>query len=95
MELEFKHEPQGNGGVITLFENSAKAGEISYVWAGDDKIIIDHTETFEGYAGKGYGRMLVEQTVAFAEGKGVKIVPVCSYAKRVLSGDNRYREIVY
>lgn len=94
MDLKFKHEPQGNGGVITLFENSVKAGEISYVWTGSDKIIIEHTEAFEGFAGKGYGRMLVEQTVAFAEGKDVKIVPVCSYAKRVLSGNNKYKEII-
>ncbi|MDL2327130.1 N-acetyltransferase [Ruminococcaceae bacterium OttesenSCG-928-A11] len=54
-------------------------GEIEYMNGGNNDIYATHTEVFKGFEGKGYARTLLETLVAFAEGKGLKIVPVCPY----------------
>jgi predicted GNAT family acetyltransferase len=68
-------------GVFSLMDEDRKAGEITYTWAGEDKLIIDHTEVFEGFEGKGIGKQLVMMVVEMAREKGIKILPLCPYAK--------------
>ncbi|MES2799966.1 MAG: GNAT family N-acetyltransferase [Bacteroidota bacterium] len=93
--ITFKHEEDGKKGKFTILENDLPAGEMTYVWAGDAKFIIDHTETYEGFNGKGYGKMLVLHGVEFAKEKGVKILPLCPYAKKVMEADSGLKEMIF
>lgn len=45
-----------------------------------DRMHLIATYTPPKYRGKGIARMLVEEALRFAEEKGLKIVPICSYA---------------
>lgn len=92
--MEFKHEENGSQGKIILLENGNHAGEIHYILAEDNKIIIDHTETFEGFSGKGYGRKLVEKAAEFAKNKGFKIIPSCSYARSEMQNDPEMSQLI-
>lgn len=93
--LTFKHEEDGRRGKFTLLENEVPAGEMTYVWAGTTKFIIDHTETFENFGGKGYGRKLVMKGIEYAREKEVKIVPLCPYAKKVMEEDEELRAMIF
>lgn len=93
--IDIKQEEDEGRGVFTLLENGSPAGELSYVWAGDNKFIIDHTETFDGFSGKGYGKELVMKAIAYAREKQVKILPLCPYAKKVMEKDPTFHEIVF
>lgn len=93
--ITFKHEEDGRKGKFTILENEIPAGEMTYVWAGDSKFIIDHTETYEGFNGKGYGKMLVLHGVEYAKQKGVKILPLCPYAKKVMEADPALHEMIF
>lgn len=95
MNISFKQEEDEKRGKFILLEDSREAGEISYVWAGEDKFIIDHTETFEGFSGKGYGKKLVLHAIAYAQSKNVKIVPLCPYAKKVMSNDEQLKSMIF
>ena len=52
-----------------------KEAKMTFVFAGEDTIIIDHTEVNPGYNGKGFGNKMLEKIVAFARDNQIKIIP--------------------
>lgn len=81
--MEITHRLIGNKGLFLALEGDQKIGEMTYSVAGADKIIIDHTEGFPGSEGKGVGKQLVMAGVAHARAHGLKIIPLCPFAKMV------------
>lgn len=65
-----------------------------YVWAGADKMIIDHTEVNEAYEGRGLGKQLVHAAVEYARANTVKIIPLCPFAKGVFDRVEAYRDVL-
>ncbi len=93
--ITFKQEENDNRGIFLIFEDDKPAGEMTYVWAGEDKFIIDHTEVYEGFNGKGFGKDLVMKGVAYAREKGVKIMPLCPYAKSVFDKTESIKDVLF
>lgn len=79
--INVKQSDNGIKGKFEIFDNDVPAGEITYIWAGENKFIIDHTEVFEGFNGKGYGKELVFVAAEFARDENKKIIPLCPFAK--------------
>ena len=93
--ITFQQEVNGSKGRFVILERGTPAGEMTYVWAGDTKIIIDHTETYEGFSGKGYGKQLVMEGVRFAREKEIGIMPLCPYAKKVMERDASLHDLIF
>lgn len=91
----FEHEEDGRRGKFTILKDGVPAGEMTYVWAGENKFIIDHTEAHEQFEGNGYGKKLVMKGVEYAREKGVKILPLCPYAKRVMEADESLHDVLF
>lgn len=62
-------------------EDTQEAGVMTYVWAGPDKFIIEHTIGNPEF--KGVGMKLLDKAVAFAHEKNLKIIPLCPFAKKM------------
>ena len=71
-----EQEDNGKKGRYVIYVEEQFAGEMTYTWAGDTKLIIDHTAIEERFAGKGLGKLLVMKAVDFARTKGFKILPL-------------------
>ena len=56
-----------------------------------EQMVIDHTQVFDGYEGQGIARQLVKAVVDFARANNRTILPVCSYAKAVLTRSEEYQ----
>lgn len=67
---------------------------MTFVFAGNDKIIIDHTEVNPGNEGKSYGKKMVKKAVEFAREKGIKIIPLCQFAKSVFDKTPDFRDVL-
>lgn len=80
-------------GRFVIHENDEFAGEMTYTWAGKDKIIIDHTGVLEEHGGKGLGKKLVMEAVGFARDNKIKILPLCPFAKRVLDKEE-FKDVI-
>lgn len=52
MAMEIQHDMQAQKGVFYIQGADKRSAEMSYVWAGTTKIIIDHTEVGEELKGK-------------------------------------------
>lgn len=93
--VEIKREDDGVKGKFLLFYNDSEAGYMTYNWAGDDKIIIDDTFVKKEFGGKGLGKKLVLAAVDYARDFNIKIIPVCPFAKSVLTKDKELADVLY
>ncbi len=91
---EVKHDDNPKNGVFRLSEEGVEAGLMTYTWAGDTRFIIDHTEIYPQYEGKGYGKQLVSAAVEFAREKQVRIVPLCPFAKLIFAKNPKFRDVL-
>lgn len=56
--------------------------------------VIPHTEVDPAYGGQGIARRLIEEIIAAARREGRKIVPVCSYAAKMMRGKDEYSDVL-
>ncbi|WKS96004.1 GNAT family N-acetyltransferase [Riemerella columbina] len=92
--ISFKQTNNEKNGQFEIFFDGHPAGLMTYTWAGADKFIIDHTEISEAYNGKGFGKELVLQAVDFARKEGVKIIPLCPFAKATFQKTEEIRDVL-
>ena len=60
----------------------------------DGRWVITHTEVDLAYGGQGIARKLVEALIEAARSSGAKIVPVCSYAEKMMRGKEAYADVL-
>ncbi len=70
-------------GFFKATEDEKEAGRMTYSWAGENRIIIDHTEVSPEFKGKNVGKQMVLAAVDFARKNNIKILPLCPFAKSV------------
>jgi hypothetical protein len=91
--MEIKKIDDGKNGAFIAMENETEAGKVTFVWAGEDKIILDHTEVESEFSGQGVGKKMVMAAVEFAREKNLKIIPLCPYAKSVFDKDPEIADV--
>ncbi len=67
---------------------------MTFVFAGSNKIIIDHTEVNPGNNGKGFGKKMVTAAVEMAREKNLKIIPLCPFAKSVFDKTEAFKDVL-
>lgn len=92
--MNIQQNDNGKKGAFYIEQEGETLAEMTYVWAGAEKFIIDHTEVSERLAGKGAGKQLVAAAVNFAREKGVKIFPLCPFAHSVFDKVAEYKDVL-
>jgi len=67
---------------------------MTYTWAGEDKLIIDHTHVEDELRGQSVGRKLLDQLVKMARDKNIQIIPLCPFAKSVFDKDSTIHDVL-
>jgi predicted GNAT family acetyltransferase len=92
--MEITRNDDGKKGSFNASENGINAGEMTYVWAGPEKMIIDHTGVEPEFNGKGVGKKMVLEAVAYAREKHIKILPLCPFAKSVFDRNEDLHDVL-
>lgn len=92
--MEILQKDDGKKGMFYIEQNQEIVAEMTYVWAGDAKIIIDHTEVDESLKGKNIGKQMVAKVVEFAREKSIKIMPLCPFAKSVFDKVKEFQDVL-
>ena len=71
-----------------------QVGEMTYQCPTPQRMIIDHTRVFDGFEGRSIARQMVLASVDFARAHSRQIVPVCSYARTLLTHTDEYKDIL-
>lgn len=74
-------------------DESNALAKITFIYK-DNNLVIEHTIVSDALKGQGVARTLVDAVVAFAKEENLKIIPVCDYAKKVLTQDETYRDVL-
>ena len=77
--MEIIRKDSGHEGAFIAVDNGMEMGEMTYLWRGNNRIVIDHTGVDPEYEGQGIGKQLFHKAVAFARENDVKITPVCPF----------------
>ncbi|MFT6872957.1 MAG: putative GNAT family acetyltransferase [Roseivirga sp.] len=88
--LEKESETKGS---FYIVDGSETLAEMTYSKAGQERIIIDHTEVSEVLRGKGAGVQLVAYAVEFVRKKGIKMLPLCPFAKATLQRHPEWKDV--
>lgn len=91
---EIKQRNNEEKGQFDIYQDGKHAGLMTYKWDSAEKFTITHTEVDKQFGGQGLGQNLVEAGVNFAREKGVKIVPLCPFAKAVISKNPDWQDIL-
>ena len=92
--MNVQHEDDGKKGAFFIKDEAIRLAEMTYVWVGANKIIIDHTEVDDSLRGQGAGKSLVMEAVNFARAEKTKILPLCPYAKSVFDKTEEIRDVL-
>lgn len=92
-ELDVKREDGPTGGryLVTIDGHTA---EMTYSKAGTSRLIIDHTGVPEALRGKGAGQALVKRAVEDARAAGIKIIPLCPFAKAQIEKHPEWQDVL-
>jgi len=92
--MDIQHSDDGKKGRFFVLSEGHTTAEMSYVWAGEKKIIIDHTEVDDRWRGQSVGKQLLDKVVTFAREKELKIIPLCPFAKSVFDKTEAFRDVL-
>ena len=92
--MEILKSDDGRHGKFFVEQGDEELAQMTFTWAGKDRIIIDHTEVGDELRGKGAGKQLVMKAVEFARSEGIKIIPLCPFAKSVFDKVSEIRDVL-
>lgn len=93
--MTIQQQETGKKGEFFIEVEGKKLASMTYSYAGDDKIIIDHTEVDDALRGQSVGYKLVEASVDFARNKNLKIMPLCPFANAVFKKRSEYKDVLF
>ena len=89
-----QHKESGKRGMFYIKEDDEIIAELVYGNGGDNIIIIEHTEVDETLKGQNIAFELVQKTVDHARTHGLKITPVCPFAKAVFDKRADFKDVL-
>lgn len=92
--MTVEHKKSGNGGIFYVQYEDEIAAEMIYNSTSENKMIIEHTEVGEALRGKNIGIELVHAGVEYARHHGMKIIPLCVFANKILSKKPEWQDVL-
>jgi predicted GNAT family acetyltransferase len=92
-EIIITREDGPTGGRYVTVVDGHEA-EMTFSKAGIGRLIIDHTGVPKELAGRGVGVALVKRAVEDARAAGVKIIPLCPFAKAQIEKHPEWQDVL-
>jgi predicted GNAT family acetyltransferase len=92
--MDIQHNDGNSKGSFFIEKDGEILAEITYSKAGNDKIIIDHTEVSDQLRGKNVGKVLVEHAIGYARENKIKVIPLCPFARSVIERDESLQDVL-
>ena len=92
--MNIEHNKSDSRGIFKAKEDGKDAGEMTYSRKRENIIVIEHTQVEPEFQGKGVGKKMVKEAVEYARRNNLRIVPECSYAKKVLQRSSEYDDVL-
>ena len=77
-----------------LEQDGEVMAEMRYTMPAENKMIIDHTEVDDELRGQNVGYNLVKASVEYARMNGIKIIPLCPFARSIFDKRAELRDVL-
>ena len=94
MAYTVEHEDEPSKGAFFVQKDGQRVAEMTYSRTNPSLIIIDHTEVDPSLSGQGVGRKLLDALVSWVRSAGIKVVPLCPFAKAQFGKDATIRDVL-
>jgi uncharacterized protein len=91
--MEIQRDEHGRKGAFFIDEDGEWIAELTY-FKNNGIMTIDHTEIDEKLRGEGIGQDMVKAAVDYARANGLKIKPLCPYAKKVIDRTPEFQDVL-
>jgi predicted GNAT family acetyltransferase len=92
--MQIQRFQEDSKGYFKAMEDEKEAGRMTFTMAGAARMIIDHTEVNPDFKGRNVGKQLVNAAVDYARETGIKILPLCPFAKSVFDRTPEIRDVL-
>ncbi len=92
--MEIQQFNSESKGFFKAVENEVEAGKMFYSWAGEDKLIINHTDVNPEFGGRGVGKQILMKLVEYVRENNVKVIPLCPFAKSVFDKTPEIQDVL-
>lgn len=91
--MDIQHKEGTNRGNFIIENEGKRVALLSYD-KSEDTLVIEHTEVDKSLRGKNIGYELVHTTVEYARREGLKISPVCPFAKAIFDKKPEFGDVL-
>ena len=92
--MNIQHKEGERHSMFFIEEDGNTVAEIVYSYRGPHTMVIEHTGVDESLQGKHIGNELVHKTVEYARSKGLKVVPLCVFAKALFDKKPEWADVI-
>lgn len=92
--MNVQHHSGDTKGEFFIEKEGSVVAKMTYSKLGSTQIIIDHTEVSDDMRGQDLGKALVEAGVEYARERGLKIIPLCPFAKAIIEKDESLQDVL-
>lgn len=90
--MEVKHE----AGIFFIGPDKENyKAKVTYYFSRDDVVVVDQTITNEQFRGQGLAHKVLIALLEWAREQGVKILPECPFAAKVMRENDDYSDMIY
>jgi uncharacterized protein len=92
--MKIQHKEGENRGVFFIAEEEDILAQLAYAKSSNNTMIIEHTEVDDELRGQNIGYELVHKSVEYARMHGMKVSPVCPFAKAVFDKKPEFGDVL-
>lgn len=92
MEIQL-NQTESKGEFVAIKEGK-EMGKMTFSKAGEDRIIIDHTEVNPEFKGLNVGNELVKAGVEYARQHQLKVIPLCPFANAIIRKNKDLQDVL-
>lgn len=95
MEYRLEMTKANTKGAVTAYLGDKRVGKTVYSFPSDDLIFIDrHSDVDNSQAGNSLGYKMIDHLVQHARAEGIKIIPICPFAKAMFEIHNDFKDVL-
>lgn len=92
--MDIQRQEHGRKGAFFIEQDGEWIAELTYLRTGENTMVIDHTEVDPKLRGERIGKDMVAAAVAYARENGLKIKPLCPYARGVIDATPEFQDVL-
>ena len=93
--MQVHRDENPHGGAFYIEQDGKRVAVQTFTTRAEGKVVsIDHTSVDESLRGQGIARTLTLATVDWARKSGVKLLPLCPFAKAVIDRDESLQDVL-